>query len=180
MRLLAILLLLLLPAYAQAEQGGQSLAEMFAALRAAPDAAAAEAVEQRIMAAWLAEASPAVRLLLESGTRALDAHAPSEALRDFAAATTLQPSLADAWAGRGLARFALHDTAGATDDLLHALALDPQHFTAFETLSFVAEASGDWQGALAAWEKALALDPATAHGKARLEMLRRKVLGEST
>lgn len=179
MRWPALALLLALPAVALAQPAEQSLAEMLAALKAAPNAEAASELEQRIAAAWLQPATPAVRLLLESGTAALHAHSPSEADADFVAATVLQPDLAEAWSNRALARFAMHDTAGAVEAAVRAVTLDPNHFTALRTLSFAAEAQGDSKGALAAWQKALALDPEMPGGTARLETLRRTVQGQS-
>jgi cytochrome c-type biogenesis protein CcmH/NrfG len=47
-------------------------------------------------------------------------------------------------------------------------------------LSRIAEAQGDWKGALAAWQKVLELDPHTLHGLDRLELLQRKAFGERT
>jgi Flp pilus assembly protein TadD len=179
MRMLAFLLLLLaLPAYAQSPEAG--LPDMLAQLKAAPSPDAAAALEQKIAATWLNEATPAVRLLLESGMRALDAHAPAEAADDFGAATTLQPTLAEAWNEQALAHFRAGDSAAAIADVAHALTLDPDHFTAFETLSYIAESRGDWVGALAAWQKLLAIDPQIVGGAERLKMLERRALGQST
>jgi tetratricopeptide (TPR) repeat protein len=177
---LPMALLVALPAYAQAPPAETGLAQMLAALKAAPGPDAATQLEERIAAAWLAEATPAVRLLLESGTSALGAHAAREAESDFGAATTLQPGLAEAWSDRALARFHAGNTAGAVADIARALTLDPNHFTALETLSYVAAARGDWQGALAAWEKLLAIDPETPGGASRLKELRRRALGQNT
>ncbi|MDA8048472.1 MAG: hypothetical protein M0002_00385 [Rhodospirillales bacterium] len=178
MRGLLLVLLVALPAYAQGPGLGNDLANLLAALKAAPDRAAADRLERRIAAAWLGEASPAVRLLLESGARALGAHAPHEAERDFAAATVLQPTLAEAWSDRAVAHFRAGDTTAAIDDVAHALTLDPDHFTALETLSYVAEARGDWAGALAAWEKLLSIDPEVVGGAARLKELMQRALGQ--
>ncbi|HUC17657.1 MAG TPA: hypothetical protein VMA37_08215 [Acetobacteraceae bacterium] len=179
MRRALLLALLAVPFSARAQPADSDLAGMLAALKAAPDAHAADVLEQHIAAAWLDQATPAVRLLLESGSAALDAHSPSEAESDFDAATTLQPDLADGWSLSALARFRAGDNKGAISDVAHALAIDPEHFTALETLSFVAEADGDWQGALAAWQKVLDIDPQTAGGADRLKDLQRHALGQS-
>ncbi len=180
MRWAIFLVLLALPVYARAQPADPDLPGMMAALKAAPDPHAADALEQRIGAAWLDQATPAVRLLLESGSMALDARALGEAELDFGAATTLQPGLADAWSLSALARYHAGDSTGAIRDIAQALTLDPEHFTALETLSYVAEAHGDWQGALDAWRKVLAIDPQCAGGAARLKELQRRALGQST
>jgi len=168
MRWAMLLVLVALPAYAWAQPANSDLAGMLAALKAAPSPEAADQLEQRISGAWLDQATPAVRLLLENGSVALDASSLGEAQSDFGAATILQPGLADAW------------SPGAISDIAHALTLDPEHFTALETLSFVAEARGDWQGALAAWQRVLEIDPQTSGGAARLKELQRRALGQST
>lgn len=178
LRGLALLLLLAMPAYAQSADSG--LPGMLAQLKAAPSADAAVTLEQKIAAAWLSQATPAVRLLLESGARALEAHAAAEAAADFDAATTLQPSLAEAWSERALANFHAGNSAAAISDIARALTLDPDHFTAFETLSYIAQERGDWAGALAAWRKLLAIDPQIAGGAERLRMLERRALGQNT
>jgi tetratricopeptide (TPR) repeat protein len=180
MRWAVLLVLIALPASVRAQPANSDLADMLAALKAAPSPEAADQIEQRIGAAWLDEATPAVRLLLENGSVALGASSVGEARSDFGAATTLQPGLADAWSLSALARFRAGDTEGAISDIAHALTLDPEHFTALETLSFVAEARGDWQGALAAWQKVLGIDPQISGGTARLKELQRHALGQST
>jgi tetratricopeptide (TPR) repeat protein len=180
MRWVVFLVLIALPAYARAQPADTDLPGMMAALKAAPDAHAADELEQRITEAWLDQATPAVRLLLESGSVALDARSLGEAESDFGAATTLQPGLADAWSLSALARYHAGDSVGAIRDIAQALALDPEQFTALETLSYLAEAHGDWQGALAAWQKVLAIDPQTEGGAARLKELQRRALGQST
>ena len=180
MRWAVLLVVLALPAYARAQPADSDLPGMMAALKAAPDPHAASDLEQRIAAAWLDQATPAVRLLLQSGSVALDARSLGEAESDFSAATTLQPSLPDAWSLSALARYHAGDGAGAIRDIAHALMLDPEHFTALETLSYVAEAQSDWRGALDAWQKVLAIDPEIEGGADRLKELRRRALGQST
>jgi len=182
-RALALLLLIAVPAYAQGGPQPQppdaSLPALIAGLKAAPNPEAAGQLEHKIAVAWLDQATPAVRLLLESGMRALDAEAPNEAERDFSAATTLQPDLAEAWSESALAHLHAGDTTAAIEDLAHALTLDPEHFTALETLSYAAEERGDWPGALTAWQKLLSIDPEIAGGAERLKKLRQHALGES-
>lgn len=180
MRALVFVLLLLtaLPAGAQAPDAG--LPGMLAELKAAPSPEAATALAQKIAAAWLRQATPAVRLLLESGMRALAAHNTAEATRDFDAAITLQPNLAEAWNQRALAHFQAGDAAAAIEDLAHVLTLDPDHFTALDTLSYVAQSRGNWAAALAAWKQLLAINPEVSGGQERLKMLERRALGQNT
>ena len=186
MRRLLVLLLLAGPAAAQtatqtaapSEAAGTPLDNLAAALKAAPNEAAAAALEAQIREFWARAASPAVRLLLARGSRELSEGAPGDALNSFDAALDLSPDLLDGWRGRAAARRSLGDYAGAVRDLQELLRRDPDSFIAFQDLSRVAEAKGDWRSALVAWQKLLELDPQTPGGQARLRDLKRRALGE--
>lgn len=180
MRLLAALLLLAGPAMAQpaASAKAPSLDNLAAALRVAPNEAAAVALEAQIREIWATAGSPAVRLLLARGARELESGAPGDALDSYDAALDLAPDLLDGWRGRASARRSLGDYAGAVRDLQEILRRDPNSFIAFADLSRLAEARGDWRAALIAWQKLLELDPHTPGGQTRLHELRRRALGE--
>lgn len=154
--------------------------QLLTALRAAPTEDAAAELEGRIRAAWLDAASPALKLLLARGQRELGENAAGDAVDSFDAALDLDPDLLEAWRGRAAARLRLGDGAGAARDLGEVLKREPRSFVAWQDLSRVAEARGDWRGALAAWQKMLELDPHSPGGQDRLHDLRRRALGEST
>jgi tetratricopeptide (TPR) repeat protein len=188
-RILACLPLLLAAAYlampaaataadtpAQARRA--ELDKLLTALRAAPTEAAAGMLEARIRKLWLESGSPAAVLLLGKGMRNLENNDDAEAVDDFDAVLALEPDLPDAFVGRGEARFGVGDYDGAVTDLSEALKREPRHFVALQTLSRIAEARGDWTGALAAWRKALEIDPHTPGGDERLRTLRTKAEGE--
>ncbi len=186
MRCRAALLLLLLAASARAEGQGHGgtpgrpapLDQLFSALKAAPNEDAAGVVEARILDTWVQQATPAVRLLLARGYRDLGHDAASDAFDSYDAATTLQPEVAEAWHGRAMARFDLGDSTGAIRDIEQALSREPRDFAALADLSRVAEAQGNWKGALAAWHKVLDLAPHTPGGDTRLRELERKANGQ--
>ena len=149
-----------------------------AALKAAPNEAAAAALETQIRELWAKSGTPAVRLLLSRGARELESGAPGDALDSFDAALDLSPDLLDGWRGRAAARRALGDHGGAVRDLQELLRREPESFVAFQELSRVAESRGDWRAALVAWRKVLELDPQTPGGQVRLRNLQRRALGE--
>ena len=105
---------------------------------------------------------------------------PSEAFEDFDATLDMQPDLPEGWHGRALARARLGDTAGAERDIEEVMRLEPRQFAALEDLSHMAETAGDWNGALAAWQQALAIDPKAPSGADRLKELRRRAFGDPT
>ena len=183
MRLLLILLLLAAgPVFAQGAGDARraELDRLFAELKAAPTEAAAALTEAKIRQAWQQAGSPAVQLLLNRGTSDLEAGDINAALDDIDDALVLAPDYADAWLRRALAKFHAGDYPGAIRDIEATLRREPRHFAALQALSRIAEAQEDWKGALAAWQKALELDPRTPHGQERLQTLQRKAFGEST
>ncbi len=173
-----------LAAPAQAETRAQArqaqLDHLFKALRAAPDEDTAGMIEGRIRKLWAEQASPAAALLMARGNRDLHNDAAGEAIDDFSAVLDLEPDYSQAYANRAVARAAAGDFAGAVGDIQAALTRDPRNFAALQALSRIAEEQGNWQGALDAWQKVLDIDPRMPGGADRLQMLIRKVEGEST
>ncbi len=181
MRLIFLLVLLAAgPALAQgrADPRKPDLDPLFAALKAAPDEQEAAALEAKIRQAWQQAGSPAVLLLINRGTRDLEQGDTDGALDTLNDALVLAPDYAEAWLARALVKFHTGDTPGAIRDIQATLQREPRHFVALQTLSRIAEAQEDWKGALAAWVKALELDPRMPDGQDRLRMLRRKAAGE--
>jgi len=187
--LAALMPVLLLPAGPAAAQPQPNRAQearrteldnLFEALKTAPDEPLATAIEGRIRALWVEQASPAAVLLLRRGARNLAARTHDEALEDFDAAIILSPQSAEAWHQRAQAYAALGDSAAAARDLQEALRLEPRHFGALVTLSMLQEEGGDARAALRSMEAALALHPHLRGGQERLRELRRKAEGDAT
>lgn len=153
---------------------------MLAALKAAPDEAAAAALEAALEQAWAQAGSPAVTLLMARGIREADAGDNADALEDFNDALTLDPKLAEAWNRIALVHIHMGDLKAAIADLGHVLQIEPQHFPALQELSRIAQSRGDWKSAYEAWQRAMAIDPKTPGGGARLRDLRRHAFGEET
>jgi lipoprotein NlpI len=154
--------------------------QLLDALKAAPDAQAAAALEDKLQQTWLRAGSPAVTLLMSRGLRSLQAGEDDEAVNSFSDAITLQPDVAEAWHQRALARYHAGDVNGAIHDLEQTVQLEPRDFSAFRTLAEIATAREDWKGAYAAWQKVMELDPKTKGGEERLRVLKRKAVGEDT
>jgi tetratricopeptide (TPR) repeat protein len=155
-----------------------TLDRLLGSLKSAPSEETAGPLEQQIRELWLNAGTPAVTLLMSRGLREMKADAKQDAIEDFSAAITLDPSLAEAYHQRAIARFAAGDTPGAIADLQATLQHEPRSFAAFQTLSAIAEARKDWKGAYEAWQKVLEIDPKSPGGQERLKDLRRHALGE--
>ncbi len=172
-----------MPAMAQQPRPDAKKAELdnlLTALKAAPSEEAASALEDRIKQIWLNSGSPAATLLMNRGMRDLQNDADDDAVADFDAALTLEPNLGAAYSRRALALFESGNYTAALRDIEAALQREPRDFTALQSLSRIAEARGDFKGALLAWKKSLEIDPKTPGGADRLRTLNRKANGEAT
>lgn len=157
-----------------------ALDQALAALRAAGSAQEAAALEAKLRQQWLNSGTPAVTLLLGRGLRELLAGEHEEASRDFEAALVLDPNHAEAWHQIARARHAMGDTLGGIAAISETLRREPGHFPALQTLSRIAEAREDWQGAYAAWQKVLELAPKLEGGEIKLKDLKRRAVGDET
>ena len=138
--ILAVMLCTSLPVLAQTANPQSSdrratLDRLLGSLKSAPSEEIAGPLEQQIRELWLNAGTPAVTLLMSRGLREMKADAKQDAVEDFSAAITLDPSLAEAYHQRAIARFAAGDTPGAIADLQATLQHEPRNFAAFQTLS---------------------------------------------
>jgi tetratricopeptide (TPR) repeat protein len=159
---------------------GRQVEALLEALRTAPDAGVANLIEQRVRMLWAEAGSPAAALLQSRGLRDLVNNADKDAVAAFDAALTIDPGYASAYANRAVARFRTGDVGGAIADIEKALRLDPSLFPVFDTLSRIAEARGDWQAALLAWQRYAEADPKGQGVQQRLRELQRKAEGEKS
>jgi tetratricopeptide (TPR) repeat protein len=172
-----------LPVLAMAQSPAEKHAaanKLLDALKTAPSEEAAGPIEEQVRQLWATGGTPAVTLLMSRGLRELHAGAMDDAIEDFGDAITLDPTLAEAYRQRAVARYEAGDTVGAIADLQATVQREPRDFAAFETLSHIAEAREDWKGAYAAWQKVIEIDPKAPGGEDRLNELKRKAFGEET
>ncbi len=181
--LIVAFLVCFLPSLAMAQSPAEKRAlanKLLDALKNASSEDAAAPIEMQIRQLWANGGTPAVSLLMSRGLRELHAGAMDDAIEDFGDAITLDPTLAEAYRQRAVARYEAGDTMGAIADLQATVQREPREFAAFETLSHIAEAREDWKNAYAAWQKVMEIDPKTPGGEDRLNELKRKALGEET
>jgi len=177
-----ILALCLFPALASAQSAQEkraALDKMLDTLRTAPSEQVASMLEEKIRQLWFESSTPAVTLLMSRGLRETNANAADDAVSVFSDAIVLDPTLAEAWHQRAIARFKSGDTVGAVRDIQETLKLEPRHFGAWKTLERIAEAREDWKAAYDAWQHLLDIDPRTPNGDDRLKDLKRKAYGDN-
>jgi len=158
----------------------QSLDALFAGLKLAPNEETAKLIEAQIRQIWARQASGSVRLLIQAGSRNLEAGNHEDAIDDFTAALDLAPSNAETWHLRAQAFAAAGDDLNAIQDIQATLTREPRHFVALFGLAGLQEKSGDLAGAVRSLEAVLELYPLMPNVADRLKDLRRRAFGDVT
>jgi tetratricopeptide (TPR) repeat protein len=132
---------------------------LFGALKAAPDQASAKHVEARIWALWLQTPSDTAALLMMRAKAAMDAQQMDVALKLLDAVVKLRPDYVEGWNRRATLYYLKNDYAHSLEDIEQVLVREPRHFGALAGLGMIMQDLGDEKRALAAFRKALAVNP---------------------
>jgi tetratricopeptide (TPR) repeat protein len=172
-----VLLACLLPAAAMAAPLPNTDV-LLKALQNAGSEPAARAIEQQIDKAWSQSGSPSADLLLERARAAAEDEDYDTALRILAKLTEVAPNFAEAWHQRAEIAAVRQDFHVAMASLRKTLTLQPRHFVALASLGAILEEFGNKGQALAAYRKALALNPYLEGLPDRIRALSRDVEGQ--
>ncbi|MDR3421890.1 MAG: tetratricopeptide repeat protein [Xanthobacteraceae bacterium] len=154
-----------------------SLDTLFDALKIAPDAESAKAIEERIWAVWMVSGSDTCNLLMSRSKAAADAKDYELAIKLLDAVVALKPDYTEAWNRRATIYYLQKDYGNALADIREVLAREPRHFGALSGLGLILQEIGDDKHALEAYRKALAIDPHLEHLPDVIKTLREKVEG---
>lgn len=152
------------------------LEQLYARLATAETEEAATRLVQAIERIWLQSGSDTVNLLMDRAGKAYTEQKPDIALNLLGRVTRLAPSYSEGWFRRAQVFQAEGDIPRALLDLRRALAIEPDHFRALETLGQLLKEIGEKKGALQAFERLIAVHPHAAV-KQTLEELRNEVTG---
>jgi tetratricopeptide (TPR) repeat protein len=153
------------------------LDRLFEALKAAPDAASAKFIENRIWALWLATDSDTTTLLMGRVKAAMDANDLDLAIKLLNAVIAIKPDYLEAWNRRATLYYMKKDFQRSLADIREVLAREPRHFGALSGLGMILQEFGDDKRALDAFRRALALDPHLEHIPELVKQLTEKVEG---
>jgi tetratricopeptide (TPR) repeat protein len=135
------------------------LGELYGQLAKAKDAEEAAPIVTNIEALWRATGSPTVDLLIGRAERFATDKDLGLAREILDATVAMAPEEAEAWYLRAKVEYADSKYDLAVADLNRALERDPKHFRALEQLGLAYEGLGKKPEALAAYRKALAVNP---------------------
>jgi len=126
---------------------------------AKPDQEGWRQIESEIAMEWSKSGSPAMDLLLQRAREAMDEEEFDVALEHLGALTDHAPDFAEGWNARAMVWYAREEFGLALDDLLQALARNPQHFGALSGLALTLEKLGQFEPALRALRAAREVHP---------------------
>jgi len=154
-----------------------NLDTLFDALKIAPDAESAKAIEDRIWAAWMVSGSDTCNLLMGRVHAAADAKDYDLAIKLLDAVVAIKPDYVEGWNRRATVYYLKKDYGHALSDIREVLAREPRHFGALSGLGLILQEIGDDKHALEVYRKVLAIDPHLEHVPDVVKTLREKVEG---
>jgi tetratricopeptide (TPR) repeat protein len=172
-RLLAAVLVFLAAVPALADQNDSRLPALFERLRGA-DAASAANLREQIWEIWFAANEAEVDQLMEMGEVAMGSGQLPMAVAMFDAVIERRPEFAEGWNRRATALYLLGALDRSEADVAHVLQLEPRHFGALSGLGLINTARERYDAAIAAYERALAVDPNLPGARINLDTLRRR------
>ena len=152
---------------------------LFGALKAAPDAASAKQVENRIWALWLASGSDSANLLMSRAKSAIDSSDLDLAVELLDALVKIKPDYIEAWNRRATLHYMRKDYGQSMDDIRQVLIREPRHFGAISGLGMILHEFGDEKHALDAFRRALEINPHLSKIDEMVKTLTEKVEGRA-
>lgn len=176
--IVALLVLITVPAFAEAPQNA-SLDALLQQLAQAPNDAEAEQVSEEIWALFYDSGSPTVDLLLQRGITAEKQGMTDLASDFYDDVIEFAPDFAEGYNRRAGLEIKRDNFSAALEDLNKTLELQPRHFGAFSSLGKVLERLGANAAAFQAYQDALTINPFEKTAKTGVERLDTVVKGRS-
>jgi tetratricopeptide (TPR) repeat protein len=165
------------PAKPRPQRTPPNLDFLFGALKVAPDAASAKAIEDRIWGLWLASNSDTANLLMSRVKEAIAAQDLDLALQLLDATVEVAPRHVEAWNRRATLHYMKREIGAALMDLRQVLALEPRHFGAMSGLGLILQDLGEDKRALEVYRRAIAIHPHLPRLPDLIKTLKEKVDG---
>mgnify|MGYP001275914990 FL=1 len=162
-RIIAVLILLAYSLASPADQNDPALDRLFERLTITTNDEEASNITREIWQRWTANDDPEVSQLMQTGIRALNYSTYRRALQSFDRVIEMAPEFAEGWNKRATLYYHIKEYRRSIDDIKETLRLEPRHFGAWSGLGLVSIAQENYSGALAAFKKALSINPHIAN-----------------
>lgn len=142
-----------------ASERARRLDELYSRLREAAGPPQARALEAQITMVLAQSGSPTADLLMVRAQQAMQQRQADLALSLLDAVIDMYPDYVEAWSRRATLYFARRELGRAMTDIEHVLRLEPRHFGAMVGLGMMLQQLGQDKQALAAFKKAMEINP---------------------
>ena len=159
MRIIAVLILLAYSLASPADQNDPALDDLFEQLAITTSDEEASNITREIWQRWTANDDPNVSQLMQIGIRALNYSTYRKALQSFDRVIEIAPEFAEGWNKRATLYYHIKEYRRSINDIKETLRLEPRHFGAWSGLGLVSIEQENYSGALAAFKKALSINP---------------------
>jgi len=132
---------------------------LFEALKVAPDAESAKAIEERIWAIWLLSNSDTANLLMSRVKAAIESQDLDLAIQLLDAIVAVKPDYVEGWNRRATVYYMKKEYGRSIADIRQVLAREPRHFGAMSGLGLILQDIGDDKHALEVYRRALEVNP---------------------
>ena len=158
-RIIAVLVLLGYSLVSTADQNDPALDDLFERLSVTTSNEEASNITREIWQRWTANDDPNISQLMQIGIRGLSYNSYRRALQSFDRVIEMAPEFAEGWNRRATLYYHIKEYRRSIDDIKQTLRLEPRHFGAWSGLGLVSVAQDNYSGALAAFKKALSINP---------------------
>jgi len=146
----------------------QRLDALFASLKSSRNEQEGDAAVAEIWQFWLQSGTPELDELMQQATKLMGHGLPPLALPVLDDVVKRAPGWAEGWNKRATVLYLMGEHDRSLADIDRVLALEPRHFGALAGIGLIRIARGEYREALAAYRKALAVNPFL---KERLELI---------
>ncbi len=166
---------LTLSAAAFADQSDARLDTLFDQLTTTTETDAANRLTEKIWEIWIQTDDSDSQEIMHQGIDAMNQRDLEKALSLYDTLTQQAPDFAEAWNKRATVHYLLGNISESAVDVKKTLELEPRHFGALSGLGLLYLASGKAEAALAAFERALEVNPHLPGPKNNIESLRNQI-----
>ena len=163
---------------AAASQKDGRLDMLFDQLQMVDDPARARVLMDRIWTLWNVPDRKEVSAILDDGIQAMRLGDYAAALDAFDQVITSDPEFAEGWNKRATLYFVMGKFEQSVSDIRRTLALEPRHFGALAGLGMIYMELENYEGAIKAYEAALAVNPHLTDVQIGLEAARKRLAAQ--
>lgn len=145
---------------------------LFDELKKAPTPEVAKVVEAEIWTEWLSSGDDETDAMMLLAVAAMNTGVLDQALSILDKIVARSPDFAEGWNKRATVYYEINQFDKSLADIEQTLKLEPRHFGALSGLGMIMIKIGDKRRALAAFEKAVEVDPMINGGTSIIEQLK--------